>query len=103
MLFPVHRPGELISGEWVHFFSHFQDLTFFSSIFHIISIQQKKNISKEINCAASRLATIMATRWTENKLFFKGGVRPASALESADSELELAISTGCPRFFGKSK
>ena len=29
ILFPVHRPGELISGDRVHFFSHFQDFSLF--------------------------------------------------------------------------
>ena len=42
-VFSVQRPGKLISGEWVHFFSHFRDLSSFFSIFHLISIQLKKN------------------------------------------------------------
>ena len=29
ILFPVHRPGQLISGEWVHFFHIFQIFLFF--------------------------------------------------------------------------
>ena len=34
----------------------------------------KKNIYKKKKFAVSRLAAIMATRWTGNKLFFKGGL-----------------------------
>ena len=44
ILFPVHRPGELINGEWVFFFHIFEIFLFFPNIFHIISIQRKKYI-----------------------------------------------------------
>ena len=69
ILFPVHRPGELKSAEWIHFF-HISEIIF-SSIFHIISIQRKKYIEKKKKFAASRLATIIATRWTGNKFFLR--------------------------------
>ena len=35
--------------------------------------KQKKLKKKKKDFAAARLATISATRWTGNKLFFKGG------------------------------
>ena len=45
ILFPVHRPGELISGKLVRFFSHFRDLFF--SDFSILFLYSVKNILKK--------------------------------------------------------
>ena len=77
ILFPVHRPGELISGEWVHFPPTFS--RFFSpppppphpQHFPHDFYTAEKNILKKKDFVASRLATIMATRWTGNKHFFR--------------------------------
>ena len=71
--FPVHRPGEVISAEWIHFFPHFRDFVFFQHFPHNFYIE-KKIYYKKKDFAASRLATIMVTRWTGNKVFFKGGL-----------------------------
>ena len=38
-------------------------------------IIEKKNLKKIKDIPASRLVFILATRWTGNKLFFKGGLR----------------------------
>ena len=68
ILFPVHRLGELISGEWVHLLHIFEIFLFFSafSIYNVKYIfKQKKDF------AASRLAIIMGTRWTGNNLFLR--------------------------------
>ena len=46
ILFPVHRPGELISAEWIHFF-HISKIIFFLSIVHIISIQRREKKKKK--------------------------------------------------------
>ena len=42
IMFPVHRPGDLISGEWAHFFHILEIFLFFLSITPIVSIQQEK-------------------------------------------------------------
>ena len=72
MLFPVQRPCEDITAEW--------DLFLFILPKRICSkisifLTKKKEIEEKIkDIAASRLATISATRWTGNKLFFKDGL-----------------------------
>ena len=50
IVFPVHRPGALFSTSF-------------------LSIARTKSIFEKREFAASRLAIIMATRWTGNKLF----------------------------------
>ena len=74
MLFPVQRPGEDITAEWELFFS-------FCNFFHLffrkkkdIFLPKKRRGKKDI--AAAQLATISATRWTGNNIFFKGGLMP---------------------------
>ena len=51
-------------------FFHFANFLFFGQDF-IIFLPKKK---KKKDFAAARLATISATRYTGNKLFFKGGL-----------------------------
>ena len=79
MLFPVQRPGDFIIAEWRTFFFDFAHIFFFffGSRFHhfLTPPPPKKNGKKKKDFAAARLATISATRYTENKLFFKGGLR----------------------------
>ena len=74
MLFPVHRP--ITYKGWVGtFFSYFPIFFFFCpAFFSTISIQRREKKKKKEDFAASRLAKIMATRRTGNKLFFKGGL-----------------------------
>ena len=72
-LFPVHRPGGYFLADWEHFFLDFLDFFFFGQDF-IIFLQKKKKKKKKKDFAAARLATISATRYTGNKLFFKGGL-----------------------------
>ena len=49
ILFPVHRPGELISAEWIHFFSHFRDYLFcFQHFPHHFYIENKISLKKKI-------------------------------------------------------
>ena len=81
IMFPVHRPGDLISGEWEHFF-HILEIFLFSQHYPHSFYTTGKNILKKKDFAASRLATIMATRWTGNKLFFKNGLMPTSIGET---------------------
>ena len=61
MLFPVQRPVEDITAEWNILFFSYQ--------------KKKKKEKKKKDIATARLATISATRWTGNKLFFKGGLK----------------------------
>ena len=45
MLFPVHRPGELISAEWIlFFFFHIFEIIFFPQHFPHHFYTEKKNI-----------------------------------------------------------
>ena len=67
----MQRLGEYITTEWELFFFSFCQFFFFLSKFHYFF--QKKN-GKEKKIAAARPTTISATRWTGNKLFFKGGL-----------------------------
>ena len=66
-MFPVQRPGEDIIAEWKFFFFHFANL---------FLVKKKEKKRKKEDNAAARLATISATCWTGNKLFFKGGLIP---------------------------
>ena len=60
MLFLVDRPGELISADWVHFFSSFRELVFpvFSLCF---TYRNKKYLKKKKKNPGSRLAIILGT------------------------------------------
>ena len=69
MLFPVQRSGEDITAEWELFFFILPFFEFSSKIL-IFSYPKKRKKDK----VAARLATISSTRWTGNKLFFKGGL-----------------------------
>ena len=68
-LFPVQRPGDFITAEWELFF-FILPIFFFWSRFHNFLTKKKE----KKNFAAARLATISPTRYTGNKLFFKGGL-----------------------------
>ena len=72
MLFPVQRPGEHITAEWELFFLILHFFFFFGQNFIIFLPQKKYRFFFFV--AAARLAIIPATRWTGNKLFFKGGL-----------------------------
>ena len=75
MLFPVQRPGEFITAEWELFFFHFAQFFFFFGGGGVkISSFYYKKTTKKLDFAAARLAAISATRYTGNKLFFKGGL-----------------------------
>ena len=66
-MFPVSRPGEYIRAEW----KRFSIFVFFVSK-NVSTFLTKKGEGGEL--AAARVAIISATRWTGNKLFFKGGL-----------------------------
>ena len=72
ILFPVHRPGELMSAEWIHFF-HISEIIF-SSIFHIISIQRKKYIEKKKFCGLPT-GHNYGHPVDRKQTFFKGGLK----------------------------
>ena len=84
ILFPVQRPGVYITAEWDFFFFILPKKYFLGQNFIIFlppPPQKKKEKKKDF--AAARLATISATRWTGNKVFFKGGLRvPTQVLQS---------------------
>ena len=56
MLFPVQRPGDYVRADF--------ELHFFNIYFYYFLTKILKKIF-----AAAQLATILATRWTGNKLF----------------------------------
>ena len=61
----------------VVFFSHIFEI-FFSQYFpHNFYTEKEKNVIRK-DFAVSQLATIIATRWTGNKLLFKGGLLGAT-------------------------
>ena len=81
MLFPVQRPGDFITAERELFFFHFAHfflLVNISSFSYKKKKKRKKKRKKKKDFAAARLATISATRYTGNKLFFKGGLNRKS-------------------------
>ena len=45
IMFPVHRPGELMSAEWIHFF-HISVIIFFSA-FSTSFLYREKHILKK--------------------------------------------------------
>ena len=75
------------------------------TFFFILPPKKSFGQKKKKDFAAARLATISATRWTGNKLFFKGGLRytclkecPANSTNNSDvstvnTENILQIST----------
>ena len=58
------------------FFFHFALFFFFVSRFHHFLTKKKKKKKEKKDFAAARLATISATRYTGNRLFFKDGPEP---------------------------
>ena len=50
------------------------------------AIQRGKKNTKKKYFAASRLATIMATRWTGNNFFFKGGLTDRQIARQAERD-----------------
>ena len=60
------------------FFSFCQFFFFFVKISFSYQKQTKQKNGKKKDFAAARLATISDTRWTGNKLFFKGGIKSVS-------------------------
>ena len=66
IMFPVYRSGEYIRAEWELFFLFF-------SIFLKYFFQTLFSPGKNKYFAAARLATILATRWTGNRLFSMDG------------------------------
>ena len=70
-LFPVQRPGEHITAD----FFFFLILHFFFNFGQNFIIFLPKKIKWKKKVAATRLAIILATRWTGNKHFFTGGLR----------------------------
>ena len=56
-----------------YIFLGFRDFLFFLNIFHVFYYRKKISKKKE-DISPSRLVFIVATRWTGNKLFFKGGL-----------------------------
>ena len=73
ILFPVHRPGELMSAEWIHFF-HISEIIF-SSIFHISSIQRKKYIEHFFFFCGLPTGHNYGHPVDRKQTFFKGGLR----------------------------
>ena len=63
----VLRQDEYIRADW----------EVFPSVFRYYFLTKKRKKEKKKDFAAARLATISATHWTGNKLFFKGGPRKA--------------------------
>ena len=50
IVFPVHRPGELIRAEWIHFF-HISEIIFFSQHFpHHFYTEKKIYLKKKRFC-----------------------------------------------------
>ena len=72
MLFPVQRPGDFImqNGTVPSFFLFCPFFIFILVKISSFSYPKKKN---GFFFAAAQLATILATHFTGNKLFFKGG------------------------------
>ena len=62
-----------ITAEWELFFSSCQLFCFWVKISSFSCNNNPKKTEKK-DFAAARLATISATRWTGNILFFKGGL-----------------------------
>ena len=83
ILFPVRWPGVYITGEWELFFfilpppppNFWVKISSFSYPPPPPQKKTPKKTGKKKDFAAARLATISVTRWTGNKLFFKGGLR----------------------------
>ena len=86
MLFPVQRPGEHITAEWELFYFFWSTISSFS--------YQKKPPEKKKDFAAARVAIISATRWTGNKLFFKGGLTSGVNAEQNLNLPMVTIQTG---------
>ena len=93
ILSPVQRPGVYITAEWELFFHFAQKKNFFGQNF-IIFLPTKKEKGKKKDFAATRLATISATRWTGNKVFFKGGLSVHNPLLEF-TIIQLAFLTCC--------
>ena len=74
IMFPVHRPGDLISGEWAHFFHILKIFLFFLSITPIVSIQQEKIYLKKRRFCGLPTGHYYGHPVDRKQTFFKDGL-----------------------------